>query len=114
VSAAPVAPTGGVYVIVIVQLEPGTGGTKVPPALMGVPTAQLPPSAKVPVAVSGVSVMAVGRYGPASGFVFGLAVLVTVMVPVFAVALAGFVVNAGVIAETVIVAIVSWPLSATV
>ena len=114
VSAAPVAPTGGVYVIVIVQLEPGSGGTKVPPGLMGAPTAQLPPSAKVPVAVSGLSVMAVGRYGPASGFVFGLIVLVIVIVPVFAVALAGFVVNAGVIAETVIVAIVSWPLSATV
>ncbi len=80
-SAAPVAPTGGVYVIVIVQLEPAAGGAKVPPGLMGAPTAQLPPSAKVPVAVSGVSVMAVGRYGPASGFVFGLAVLVTVMVP---------------------------------
>ena len=113
-SAAPVAPAAGVYVIVSVQLEPATGGTKVPPALMGVPTAQVPPSAKVPVLVSGVSVMAVGTYGPASAFVFGFVVLVTVIVPVFAVALAGLVVNAGVIGETLIVAIVSWPLSATV
>src|SRR5882757_2760604 len=113
-SAAPVAPAGGVYVIVIVQLEPATGGTKVPPALMGVPTAQVPPRAKVPVLVSGVSKIAVGMYGPASGFVFGLIVLVTVMVPVFTVALAGAVVNAGVIGETVMVAIVSWPLSATI
>src|SRR3979490_2276295 len=96
-SAAPVAPAGGVYVVVIVQLEPAAGGTKVPPGLMGAPTAQVPPSAKVPVLVSGVSVIAVGMYGPASGFVFGFIVLVTVIVPVFAVALAGFVVNAGVI-----------------
>jgi len=66
------------------------------------------------VAVSGVSVMADGMYGPASAFVFGFIVLVTVIVPVFAVAFAGFVVNAGVIAETLIVAIVSWPLSATI
>ncbi len=98
----------------IVQLEPAAGGTKVPPGLMAVPTAQVPPRAKVPVAVSGVSVMADGMYGPASAFVFGFIVLVTVIVPVFAVAFAGFVVNAGVIAETLIVAIVSWPLSATI
>jgi len=57
--------------------------------------------------------MAVGRYGPASRFVFGFIVFLTVMVPVFAVAVAGFVVNAGVIGETVSVAIVSWPLSGT-
>jgi len=81
---------------------------------MGVPTAQVPPRAKVPVAVSGVRIMADGMYGPASAFVFGFIVLVTVIVPVFAVAFAGFVVNAGVIAETLIVAIVSWPLSATI
>jgi len=113
-SAAPVAPTGGVYVIVIVQLEPATGGTKVPPALMGVPTAQVPPRVKVPVLVSGVRKINVGMYGPASGFVFGFIVLVIVMVPVTGRVLAGVAVNAGVIGETVIVAIVSWPLSATI
>jgi hypothetical protein len=61
-------------------------------------------------------------YGPASRFVPGaqgaarqrVIVLVTVMVPVFAVAVAGVVVNAGLIGETVIVAIVSWPLSGTI
>src|SRR2546421_2699923 len=94
-SAAPVAPTGGVYVIVIVQLEPATGGTKVPPALMGVPTAQVPPSAKVPVAVSGVSVMAGWGDGPASAFLFRVIVLGAVIVAGFAVAVGGFVGNAG-------------------
>ena len=53
---------------VIVQLDPASGGTKVPPGLMGVPTAHVPPSAQVPVPVSGVSVMADGVTGPASAF----------------------------------------------
>src|SRR5216683_1262519 len=109
-SAAPVVPTIGVYVIVIVQLEPATGGTKVPPALMAVPTAQVPPSVKVPVPESRVSVIADGTNGPASGNVFGLVVLVIVMVPVTPTVLAGVGFNTGVIGETLTVASVSWPL----
>jgi len=64
--------------------------------------------------------MAVMTYGPASGLPFGVVgvtgmiVLVIVLVPVTATVLAGFAVNAGVSGETLIVAIVSWPLSATV
>src|SRR5437868_6215558 len=68
--------------MVIVQLEPATGGTNVPPAFTAVPTAQVPPSAKVPVPFSRVRVMAVGIHGPASRFVFGLAVLVMVKLAV--------------------------------
>jgi len=60
--------------------------------------------------------MIVGMYGPASGFVSDI-VLVSVMVAVFTVALAGVVFNAAVIAAfvgvRVIVAIVSWPVSVT-
>jgi len=60
-----------------------------------------------------VSLMTVGIHGPAPGLVRDI-VLVMVMVPVFAVALAGVVVNAGVSADTFKVAIVSWPVSETV
>ena len=92
----------------IVQLEPATGGTNVPPAFTAVPTAQVPPRAKVPVPVSRVRVMAVGIHGPASTFVFGLAVLVIVMVPVLAVVLlAAPAVNNGVSGEMLRVAIES-------
>jgi len=76
-SAPPVAPTGGVYVAVTVQDPLGTyGDAGVPstgfagiaacPGLIAVPTAHVPPSAQVPVPVSGVNVIAVGIYGPAS------------------------------------------------
>ena len=90
--------------------------------MIGVPTAQVPPSVKVPVPVAPLSVMAVGMNGPASRLEpagQGAArqrfrVLVRVRVPVFAVAVAGNVVNAGVRGETAITAIVSWPLSGTV
>src|SRR5207253_10640403 len=101
-------------VIVIVQIDPAEGGTRVPPGLMGVPTAQVPLSAKVPVPESRVSVMAEVMYGPASALVFGLIVLVSVLVPVTATVLAGVAVNAGVSGDTLTVAIVSWPLSATI
>src|SRR6266853_1105613 len=102
--AAPVAPTGGVYVSVTVQLPLGTAGdggvvdgTAAIPGLMAVPTAHVPPSAQVPVPVSGVNVIAVGIYGPASilepagqgAASQRVAVLVTVMVPVTATVLAG-------------------------
>jgi len=128
-SAAPVAPTGGVYVIVIVQLPPGTagaGGVAATPELMGVPTAQVPPSAKIPVPEACVSVIAVGRIGPASTLEAPaqgvnrqrVAVLVTVMVPVTATVLAGFGCSVGVVfgaaGAMAIVANVSWPLSGIV
>ena len=115
-SAAPVAPNGGVYVIVIVQLPPGVAGVPTTPGLTGVPTAQVPPSAKVPVPLNvGESVMAVGIHGPASRLDPAghgaakqrFAVLVIVMVLVCATVLAGVVVNAGVSGVTLIVAIVS-------
>ena len=143
-SAPPVAPTGGVYVAVIVQVPFGTAGdggvvvvTAAIPGLIAVPTAHVPPSAQVPVPVSGVSVIAVGMIGPAStlgagpgpnpgggggGAPHGAArhcvdMLATVMVPVTATVLAGVAVNNGVVCvagETPIVAIVSWPVSDTV
>ena len=105
-SAAPVAPAGGVWVTVIVQLVFG---------LTGVPTAQVPPSAKVPVPDTRVTVMAVGTNRPALAFVRAI-VLVSVMVPVTATVLAGVGVStpAGVIGETLIVATVSWAVSETV
>ena len=76
-SAPPVAPAGGVYVAVTVQDPLGTyGDAGVPsaglagiaanPGLIAVPTAHVPPSAQVPVPLSGVNVIAVGIYGPAS------------------------------------------------
>ena len=66
--------------------------------------------------------MAVGIHGPASRLdpaghgvpKQSLAVLVIVIVLVCATVLAGVVVNAGVRGVTLIVAIVSWPVSATV
>jgi hypothetical protein len=72
--------------------------------------------------VSGVNVIVAGMYGPASrldpagqGATWQRKrVLVTVMVPVTATVLAGVAVNAGVMAEAVMVAIVSCPVSATV
>src|SRR6516162_1088141 len=100
--------------MVIVQLEPAAGGTKVPPGFTAVPTAQVPPSVKAPVPVSCVSVMAFGIHGPASTFVFGLAVLVIVMVPAFTtVLLAPPAVKAGVSGEMVSVAMESWAVSET-
>jgi len=131
-SAPPVAPRGGVYVAVTVQVPCGTAGdggvvdgTAAIPGLIAVPTAQVPPSAQVPVPVSRVNVIAVGTYGPASTLVPAgqgaakqrVLVFVTVMVPVTATVLAGFAVNNGVACvagETAIVAIVSWPVSDTV
>src|SRR6266700_4142880 len=75
-SAAPVAPAGGVYVAVTVQVPFGTAGeggvvdgTAAIPGLIAVPTAHVPPAAQVPVPVSGVSVIAVGTIGPASTLV---------------------------------------------
>src|SRR5207253_10264564 len=76
-NAAPVAPTGGVYVAVTVQFPLGTyGDAGVPsagfagiaasPGVIAVATAHVPPSAQVSVPVSGVCVIAVGVYGPAS------------------------------------------------
>src|SRR5215472_2666435 len=114
-SAVPVAPNGGVYVIVIVQLPPGVAGVPTTPGLTGVPTAQVPPSAKVPVPVGRVSCMRVGIHGPASRLDPAghgaakqrFAVLVIVMVLVCATVLAGVVVNAGVSGVTLMVAIVS-------
>ena len=81
-SAPPVAPAGGVYVAVTVQDPLGTyGDAGVPsagfagiaasPGLIAVPTAHVPPSAQVPVPVSGVSVIAVGINGPASTLTAG-------------------------------------------
>jgi hypothetical protein len=73
----------------------------------------------VPVAPE--SVIAVGTKGPASTLepagqgaaAHRWRVLVSVMVPVFKVVLAGVVVIAGEIGDTVTVAIVSWPVSET-
>ena len=137
-SAVPVAPAGGVYVAVTVQVPPatagdpgGTGGVPGPagtaaiPELIAVPTAQVPPSAQVPVPLSGVNVIAVGIYGPASTLVpagHGVAthrvlVLVRVIVPVTAAVLAGFAAINGVVCvagATATVAIESWPVSDTV
>ena len=131
-SVTPGAATGGVYVAVTVQVPCGTAGdggvvdgTAAIPGLIAVPTAHVPPSAQVPVPVSGVNVIAVGIYGPASTLVPAgqgaarqrVLVFVTVMVPVTATVLAGVGFIAGVVpvvGETPIVAIVSWPVSDTV
>ena len=131
-SAPPVAPRGGVYVAVTVQVPCGTAGdggvvdgTAAIPGLIAVPTAHVPPAAQVPVPVSGVSVIAVGTIGPASTLVPAgqgaarqrVAVFVTVMVPVIATVLAGVGFITGVVCvagETANVAIVSWPVSDTV
>ena len=133
-SAVPVAPAGGVYVAVTVQVPLGTygdagvvavAGIAAIPGLIAVPTAQVPPSAQVPVPLSGVNVIAVGIYGPASTLVpagHGVAthrvlVLVRVIVPVTAAVLAGFAAINGVVCvagATATVAIESWPVSDTV
>src|SRR2546427_5449187 len=143
-SAPPIAPAGGVYVAVIVQVPFGTAGdggvvvvTAAIPGLIAVPTAHVPPSTQAPVPVSRVSVIAVGIIGPAStlgagpgpnpgggggGAPHGAArhcvdMLATVMVPVSATVLAGVVVNNGavcVVGEVPMTAIESWPVSDTV
>jgi len=106
---------------VTVQLEPAAGGTNVPPGFTALPTAQVPPRVKVPVPIAPESLMTVGTHGPASilepagqgAAAQGLRILVMVMVPVTATVLAGFAVNAGVIAETLRTAIESWPVRET-
>src|SRR5207302_10652415 len=81
-NAAPVAPTGGVYVAVTVQFPLGTyglagvpsaafAGIAASPGVMAVPTAHVPPSAQVPAPVSGVSAIAVGLAGPAATLAAG-------------------------------------------
>src|SRR5207245_9646450 len=95
------------------------------PWCIAVRPAPVPPTAQVPVPVSGASVIAVGTIGPASTLVPAgqgaarqrVAVFVTVMVPVIATVLAGVGFITGVVCvagETANVAIVSWPVRNTV
>ena|SRR6266851_3332643 len=100
----------GMYCTIIVQLEPAAGGTKVPPGLMGVPTAQVPPvieKAPGPAKVGAVVSVNEPAFAP-------VAVFLNVMVPVTAAVLGITGLNNAVGAEKPTIATVVMPVSPTV